>query len=152
MAPESHEAEVVPAVPRQGAKLWVQILLVVLLAVLAQATGLVFAYVNRCKPGQGNDWCGLGSLAGVLFGFGAAVCILVAGTIMVMLRRRSGKDGRKVGALRILSVALGVVLVLPCAWMLGFGWIRNHNDGGLWLGLALGVGLIAVAFVRRHRA
>jgi len=44
------------------------------------------------------------------------------------------------------------VLVLPCAWMLGFGWPRNHADGGLWLGLVLGVALIAVAFVRRHRA
>jgi hypothetical protein len=153
MLPENSEGEIVPAAPREGARLWVQILLVMGLAVLAQAVGLGFAYVSRCKPGQGNDWCGLGSVAGVLFGFAAAVCILVAGSITIVIKRRNRRGGGgKVGGLRILSVALGVVLVLCCGWMLGIGWERTHTDGGLWFGLMLGLGLIAVAFVRRHRA
>jgi hypothetical protein len=153
MEPESSEAEVVPVVPLSGAKVWVHVLVVVGLAVLAQAVGLGFAYVFRCKPGQGNEWCGLSSITGALLGFAAAVVILIAGSITIVIKRRHHKaSGGKVGVLRVLAVVLGALLVLPCGWMLGFGWARMHNDGGLWLGLALGLGLIAVAFVRRHRA
>jgi hypothetical protein len=151
MLPESTEPEIAPPAPRKGAKLWVQILIVILLALLAQAIGLGFAYLQRCKPGQGNDWCGMGSLGDALIGFAAAVCILIAGTIVVVLRRRNRRGGGKVGALRILAVAFGVVLLLPCGWMLGIGWERVHTDGGLWLGVVLGVGLIASAFFRKRR-
>jgi drug/metabolite transporter (DMT)-like permease len=152
MLPENSEPEIVPAAPRQGWKLWVQILLVVGIAFVALALGLVDAYASRCKPGQGNDWCGLGSVAGVLFGLGAAVCTLVVGAIVIVLKRRGRGGGGKVGALRILSVVLGVLLVLCCTWTLVIGGSGHHSDGGSWLGLALGLGLIGVAFVRRRRA
>jgi hypothetical protein len=151
MLPENPEPEVVTSAPRPAGKLWVQILIVILLALLAQAIALGFAYLDRCKPGTGNDWCGMGSLGDALLGFVAALCILIAGMIVIVLRRRSRRGGGKVGGLRILAVALGVVVLLPCAWMLGFGWERNHADGGLWLGVAIGVGLIAAAFFRRRK-
>lgn len=145
-----------PPEPRAAAKLWVQVAIMLLLAVFAQAIGLVFAYVSRCKPGQGNDWCGVGSLAGVFFGFGAAVCIVVVGTIIIVLKRKgrtqAASGGAKVGLLRVMSVVFGVLLLLPCAWMLGVGWSRLHSDGGLWLGSGLGVVLIAAAFVPRRQA
>jgi hypothetical protein len=138
-------------VPGPNSKLWMQVVLMLALAVLAQAIGLSTAYVSRCKPGQGNDWCGLGSVAGVVFGFGAALCILVVGSILIFLRHKRSSGGSKIGVLRILSVVFGVLLLLPCAWMLGVGWQRTRGDGGLWLGLGLGLGLIVAAFIRRTR-
>jgi len=152
MAPESPDPEIVTPAPRPAGKLWLQILIVILLALSAQAIGLGFAYIQRCQPGKGNDWCGMGSLGDALIGFAAAVCILVAGIIVVVLRRRTRRGGgSKVGALRILAIAFGVVVLVPSGWMLGVGWERNHGDGGLWLGVVLGVGLIAAAFFRRRK-
>jgi hypothetical protein len=153
MLPEKASPVVAPPAPlaaRVGTRLWVQILVVLLLAVVAQAIGLGFAYILRCKPGQGNEWCGVGSVGAAVFGFAAAFCVVLAGTIVIVLRRGGRRGGGRVGAVRILAVAFGVILVVPCAWMIGIGWERNKSDLGLWLGLALGVALIVAAFIRRR--
>ncbi len=68
-----------PSEPGGRKSVWPQVVFVFLLAAFAQVLGLVIAYVERCKPGQGNDFCGAGSLAGVLLGLVAAVVVLEAG-------------------------------------------------------------------------
>ena len=135
--------------PRQP--LWLQLILVIVLAALVQGTGLVYAYITRCKPGQGNDFCGAGSLAGVVFGFVAAVIVLIAGLVVVFLRRKKA-GGTRTGAARVVAAVFGTIVLVPCVWMIAGGWPRNNSNIILWVASAAGLGLIAAAFVRKRAA
>jgi hypothetical protein len=140
-----------PSEPGRRKSVWPQVVFVLLLAALAQVLGLVYAYVERCKPGQGNDFCGAGSLAGVLIGFVAAIVVLVAGLIVVFLRRKRAGVGGGPGAGRILSAVFGAILLVPCAWMIVIGWPRNNSDSGLWFLGLVGLGMILAAMLLKRR-
>jgi riboflavin transporter FmnP len=141
-----------PSEPGRRKRVWPQVVFVFLLAAFAQVLGLVYAYVTRCKPGQGNDFCGASSLAGVLMGFVAAIMVLVAGLVAVFLRRKKTAGESGPGAGRIVAAVFGAILVVPCAWMIVGGWPRNNADAILWIGIVAGVGMIVAAFLRRRGA